>query len=114
KFETLEWLLAAATRSRAALDLLTFVYRDPGLYGDDRAYVIRRGLVRTSYPYPLTPIEIDAFRSVVTAELAQPDPGLEALAAQGMDEVLLVMSWFRRHPDALRRTIRLEEWLKNH
>lgn len=114
KFETLEWLLAAATRARAALDLLTFVYRDPGIYGDDRAYVIRRGLVRTSYPYPLTPIEIDAFRSVVTAELAEPDPGLEALAAQGMDEVLLVMSWFRRHPDALRRTIRMEEWIKNH
>jgi excinuclease ABC subunit C len=113
KFETLEWLLSAATRSRAALDLLTFVYRDPGLYGDDRAYLIRRGLVRATYPYPLTPIEIDAFHGVVEAELAEPDPGMETLAAQGMDEVLLIMSWFRRHPDALRRTVRLEDWLKN-
>lgn len=114
KFETLEWLLAAVTRARTALDLLTFVYRDPGTFGDDRAYVIRRGLVRATYPYPLTPIEIGAFKSVVEAELAEPDPGMDTLAAQGMDEVLLVMSWFRRHPDALRRTIKLGEWLTAH
>jgi excinuclease ABC subunit C len=110
KFEALEWLLAAVTRSRAALDLLTFVYRDAGTYGDDRAYLIRRGLVRAVYPYPTTPIELDAFKAVVTEELSQPDPGLEALASQGMDEVLLVMSWFRRHPDSFRRTSKLSEW----
>jgi hypothetical protein len=39
---------------------------------------------------------------------------METLAAQGMDEVLLIMSWFRRHPDALRRTVRLEDWAKTH
>jgi excinuclease ABC subunit C len=111
KFETLEWLLAAVTRARAALDLLTFVYRDPGTFGDDRAYLIRRGLVRAMYPYPTTPIELDAFRAVVADELSRPDPGLEALASQGMDEVLLVMSWFRRHPDSFRRTTRLNEWV---
>jgi excinuclease ABC subunit C len=55
KFEALEWLLAAVTRARAALDLLTFVYRDPGALGDDRAYLIRRGLVRAVYPFPTTP-----------------------------------------------------------
>lgn len=110
KFETLEWLLSAVTRARAALDLLTFVYRDAGTYGDDRAYLIRRGLVRAVYPYPTTPIELDAFKGVVAEELSQPDPGLEALASQGMDEVLLVMSWFRRHPDSFRRTSKLTEW----
>jgi excinuclease ABC subunit C len=86
------------------------VYRDPGRYGDDRAYLIRRGLVRASYPYPTTPIEQDAFKAVVAEELARPDPDLETLASQGMDEVLLVMSWFRRHPDSFRRTSKLREW----
>lgn len=113
KFEALEWLLAAVTRSRAALDLLTFVYRDPGTMGDDRAYLIRRGLVRATYPYPTTPIELDAFRAVVAEELNQPEPALENLAAQGMDEVLLVMSWFRQHPDAFRRTSKLKEWVSD-
>ena len=111
KFENLEWLLAAVTRARAALDLLTFVYRDPGTFGDDRAYLIRRGLVCATYPYPTTPIELDAFRAVVRDELNKPDPGLESLANRGMDEVLLVMSWFRRHPDSFRRTTRLNEWV---
>ncbi|MEO8295519.1 MAG: nuclease [Gemmatimonadota bacterium] len=111
KFEMLEWLLAAVTRARANLDLLTFVYRDPGTFGDDRAYLIRRGLVRAMYPYPTTPIELDAFKAVVAEEMNQPEPGLESLAAQGMDEVLLIMSWFRQHPDAFRRTTRLTEWV---
>ena len=71
---------------------------------------MRRGLVRAVYPYPTTPIELDAFKAVVTEELNQPDPGLETLAAQGMDEVLLVMSWFRRHPDSFRRTSKLADW----
>lgn len=112
KFEQLEWLLAASSRARAALDLLTFVYRDPGTYGDDRAYLIRRGLVRATYPYPITPIEVDAFKGVVAEELNRPDPGLEQLAAENMDEVLLIMSWFRRHPDALRRTTPLHHWVE--
>ena len=62
RFESLEWLLAAAARARAAIDILTFVYRDPGAFGDDRAYLIRRGVVRAAYPWPSTPIEEEAFR----------------------------------------------------
>jgi hypothetical protein len=29
-----------------------------------------------------------------------------------IDETLLVLSWFRRHPRALNRTLSLEEWLE--
>ena len=68
KFEQLEWLLAATSRARTAIDLLTFVYRDPGTYGDDRAYVVRRGVVRATYPWPGTPIELAAFDGVVARE----------------------------------------------
>ena len=110
KFEALEWLLAAAARARSAIDLLTFVYRDPGAFGDDRVYVVRRGLVRAAYPYPSTPIEEAAFRGVVRGELESPTPQIEANSSATLDEVLLIMSWFRRHPDALRRTVKLEQW----
>lgn len=111
KFEHLEWLLAATSRARSAVDLLTFVYRDPGDFGDDRAYVIRQGLVRASYPYPSTPIEHEAFRSVVAAEAALPVPAPGPLPLESIDEILLVMSWFRQHPDALRRTTSYDHWL---
>lgn len=111
RFEILEWMLGATTRARAARQVLTFVYRDPGSHGDDRAYLIRRGLVRASYPWPATPIEQEAFRAVVSAELAQPELGEGPLPVETIEEMLLVMSWFRRHPEALRRTTKLEEWL---
>ena len=109
RFEALEWLLAATTRARAAIELLTFVYRQPGSHGDDRAYLIRRGVVRAAYPWPETPIEREAFRSVVAAELAGPGPAAAPPADQ-IEEMLLIMSWFRRHPEALRRTTPIEHW----
>ena len=110
KFERLEWLVAAMARARSAIELLSFVYRDPGVYGDDRAYLIRRGEVRATYPYPTTPIEEEAFRAVVAEELTRPVPPATTLPRESVDEIMLVMRWFRRHPDALRRTEGLEEW----
>ena len=110
RFDALEWLLAATTRARAAVDLLSFVYRDPGSHGDDRAYLIRRGTVRACYPWPATPIEQEAFRAVVAAEVGKVEP-VGPLAAGTIEEMLLLMSWFRRHPEALRRTTRVEDWV---
>lgn len=110
RFEALEWFLGATTRARAAVELLTFVYRDPGTHGDDRAYLIRRGLVRACYPWPATPIEREAFQGVVATDLASDDRVVGPLPSGTIDEMLLVMSWFRRHPEALRRTTRLEAW----
>jgi excinuclease ABC subunit C len=111
KFEHLEWLLAATSRARAAVDLLTFVYRDPGDFGDDRAYLVRHGTVCAQYPWPATPIEREAFRGVVTDHLAQPAPPPWPLPLERIDEILMMMAWFRRHPDALRRTSTFEEWV---
>jgi excinuclease ABC subunit C len=111
KFEQLEWLLAATSRARSAIDLLTFVYRDPGDFGDDRVYVLRRGVVRASFPYPSTPIEHEAFRAVVAEEARQPDRSSGPLPLDAVDEVLLMMAWFRAHPDALRRTSPYEQWM---
>jgi excinuclease ABC subunit C len=111
KFEQLEWLLASTSRARSAVDLLTFVYRDPGDFGDDRVYLLRRGVVRASFPYPATPIEHEAFRAVVAEEATRPDSSAGPLPLDSIDEVLLMMYWFRAHPDALRRTTRYEQWM---
>jgi excinuclease ABC subunit C len=111
RFERLEWLLAATSRARAAVDLLTFVYRDPGDYGDDRAYLVRHGIVCAQYPWPATPIEREAFRGVVSNHLAEPAPPPWPLPLERIDEILMMMAWFRRHPDSLRRTSTFEEWV---
>jgi excinuclease ABC subunit C len=112
KFEHLEWLLAATSRARTAVDLLTFVYRDPGTYGDDRVYLVRQGVVRASFADPITPIEIEAVRAVIAAELAKPEPAPGPLPLESVDEILLLMAWFRAHPEALRRTVPLAEWVE--
>jgi hypothetical protein len=91
--------------------MLTFVYRDPGTFGDDRIYLIRQGVVRASFPDPTTPIEREAFRAVVASETVRPDPPPGPLPLESVDEILLLMSWFRAHPDALRRTAPLSDWL---
>jgi excinuclease ABC subunit C len=110
KFEALEWLLAATTRARAALELLTFVYRDPGAQGDDRIYLIRCGEVRASFPDPVSPLEREMFAGVVASELEKPLAPIERVDAERLHERLLVMSWFRNHPEAWRRTVPLEGW----
>jgi excinuclease ABC subunit C len=111
KFDQLEWLLAATSRARSAIDLLSFVYRDPGDFGDDRVYVLRRGVVRATFSYPSTPIEHEAFRGVVAEEMRQPPPPAGPLPLDSIDEVLLMMAWFRAHPDALKRTTPYEQWM---
>ena len=110
RFEQLEWLFAALSRARTAIDLLSFVYRDPGELGDERAYLIRRGVVQATFPWPATPIEREAFRAVVREELAKPEPEPGPIPSATVDETLLLLSWFKRHPEALRRTEPLEAW----
>ena len=111
RFEQLEWLLAATSRARTARDLLTFVYRDPGVFGDDRVYLIRQGVVRAAFPFPSTPIEREAFRAVVAEEAERPPAPTGPLPLESIDEILLLTAWFRAHPDALRRTTPYGDWL---
>jgi excinuclease ABC subunit C len=110
RFEALEWLLAATVRARAAVEALTFVYTDPGAFGDARAYVICRAVVRASAPAPHSPIEREAFQALV-AQYAVSAPAPASIPTDAIDETLLMLSWFRRHPAALRRTVPLRTWL---
>ena len=113
RFDNLEWLFGAGNRVRAAIDALSFVYVDPGTFGDDRAYVVRRATVRASAPAPRTPIEQEAFRALV-AEHAGPEDAAGPLPKDAIDETILLLSWFRRRAGALRRTVPLTEWLARH
>ena len=112
RFDALEWLLAASVRAHASIAALSFVYVDPGTYGDDRAYVIKHGTVRATAPAPHTPIEREAFNGLVEEHINWA-PNSKAISAETIDEVLLLLHWFRRHPAALSHTVPLEDWLSN-
>jgi len=109
RFDSLEWLLAASVRAHASVAALSFVYVDPGTYGDDRAYIIKHGTVHASAPAPHTPIEREAFNALVLEHL-ESEPGSRAIPARAIDETMLLLHWFRKHPSALSRTVPLEEW----
>jgi excinuclease ABC subunit C len=118
KLEALEGLFAAVSRLRAATESLSFVYgvRDrtaPSQGGshDDRVYVVHRGLVRSAAAWPRTPIERDAFAATVERHAGLPRGTVAARSAAEMDQLLLVMSWFRQHPDEFDMTTPFAEWL---
>jgi excinuclease ABC subunit C len=110
RFDILEWLFRASVAARSAIEALSFVYLDPGEYGDDRVYLIRRATVRAVAPAPHTPIEKEAFAALV-AQHEPPEPLDGPLPASAIDEVLLLMRWFRTHPSALHRTVPISSWL---
>ena len=113
KLDAVEWLFGAVARLATALDALSFVYavRDVTGGSDDRVYLIRRGLVLAEAALPRTPIERLAFAAQVERHRDLPEPALVAHTATEMDQVLLVTSWFRQHPDAFEATTRFDRWL---
>lgn len=117
KLEAVEGLFASISRLRAATDALSFVYgvpdrTSPGLGGghDDRVYLVHRGLVKAEAAWPRTPIERDAFAATLARFAGGPHGEPAARTAAEMDQLLLVMSWFRHNPDELDATTPLEEW----
>ena len=112
RFESLEWFFAEINKARSVIDSLTFVYTDPGSHGAAMSYVINRARVRAAAPAPRTPIEAEAFRALV-AQHGETESSAGPVPADDMDEMLLLLSWFRRHPAAIRKTVPLEYWLSD-
>lgn len=113
RLESLEWLFGAAARLRAAVEGLSFVYgvKDRAGGPDDRVYLIRHGLVRAEAPWPRTPIEQEAFAATVRRHTADPEPAPAARSAPNMDQLLLVMSWFRQHPEEFEAASPYDAWV---
>jgi excinuclease ABC subunit C len=90
-------------RLRFAVETLSFVYAVSGVGGDDRVYLIRRGCVRAESGAPRTAADRRRLRALVaeTFDGVQYSPG--AVPAHEVDELMLVSSWFRQHPDELAR-----------
>jgi excinuclease ABC subunit C len=111
KFEALEWLFGAVARLRAAADALSFVYavKDRTGGSDDRVYLLSRGVVKAEAAWPRTPLEREAFAADVRRY--QPgDAAPPARTAAEMQQLLLVMSWFRQHPEEFEAATPYSRW----
>jgi excinuclease ABC subunit C len=112
KFEALEWLFTSVSRLRAAVDGLSFVYSVKDRTGgkDDRVYLVKHGVIKAEAPVPRTPIEQAAFKAEVLTHALDPAPAPAARSAGEMDQLLLVMSWFRQHPEEYRHVTPFKRW----
>jgi excinuclease ABC subunit C len=104
KLKRLESLREQFTRLRFAVESLSFVYTVPGLDGDDRVYLIRRGRVRTESPVPRTPDDAAALMQTIESVYAPLERDTGRIPTHEIDELLLLSSWFRRFPLELTRT----------
>lgn len=101
RLAALQGLEAQLARVREALARPSFVMAVPGRDGDDALYLVRQGRVvgeaRCREPHAVTALQAQAQASTPAAV-----PSAAAVAQ--LDELLMVESWFRLRPDALKWT----------
>lgn len=98
RIELLEGLRASLLRLSRSLASLSGAYAVAGHEGDDRIYLLQRGLVRAELPKPTDRRARESFRRRADRVLHSPPPPLPRVGADGIAEMLLVERWFRRNP----------------
>jgi excinuclease ABC subunit C len=105
RLRRLEELREEFARLREALDSLTFVYRVPGVDGDDRLYLVRRGTVRAVLPVPRTKAERRRLERLCEEHFGRPEHEGTLVQRHQVDEILLLSRWFRARPQELDNTV---------
>ena len=105
KVQRLESLRDQFDRLRFAVESLTFSYRVPGHEGDDRVYLLRRGVVRAERRAPRTEEERAELRALAASVAAATEyRGSTVVPSHEVDELLIVSSWFTNKPEEVERT----------
>jgi excinuclease ABC subunit C len=106
KLGRLEALKEQFQRMRFAVETLSFVYTVPGFEGEDKTYLIRRGIVRAEVNTPRSRQEKKALQRLVDEVFGGTDYGMAAVPTHEIDELLLLSTWFRKYPQEMERAHR--------
>lgn len=101
RIRALEKLRSQLAKIRFGLERLTLVYPVAGFGGDDRVYLLRRGVVRAEIPAPRSTADRLALQSLIDRIFSPRDPHEGDVRTHEIEELLLTTAWFRRHPDEL-------------
>ena len=113
RLERLATLQRELVAFRGRVEGLSFVYRVPGFKGDDRLYLIRKGLVEEEIPNPRgRPGE--GGRQKVETVFQRPHPKWAPSPQEAASEILLVARWFRLREREMARALKPEEWLSTY
>ena len=105
KLQRLEVLREQFARLRFAVEQLSFVYTVRGHEGEDRVYVVKRGVVRAELPKPRSSWQREKLKRLARDIFgAAPEKPALAVPTHEIDELLLLSSWFRKFPSEMSRT----------
>jgi len=104
KLNRLDVLREQFSRLRFAVEKLSFVYTVKGYEGEDRVYVVKRGVVRAELDKPRTSWQREKLKRLTEEMFSTREPSSMTVPTHEIDELLLLSSWFRRFPDEMDRT----------
>ena len=104
KLNRLEVLREQFGRLRFAVEKLSFVYTVPGHEGEDRVYVVKRGVVRAELEKPRSTWQRGKLKRLVEDIFGDREKPSSVVPTHEIDELLLLSSWFRRFPKEMGRT----------
>jgi excinuclease ABC subunit C len=76
----------------------------PGHEGEDRVYLIRRGVVRAELGKPKSTTDRRTLKQLVDDIFSERMESTAQVPTHEIDELLLLSSWFRRFPQEMKRT----------
>ena len=104
KLNRLEVLREQFGRLRFAVEKLSFVYTVPGHEGEDRVYMVKRGVVRAELEKPRSTWQRGKLKRLVEDIFGDHEKPSSVVPTHEIDELLLLSSWFRRFPKEMGRT----------
>lgn len=111
KLNALNWMAQQLDQLRQAQESNSFVYRIAGPDHRELWYLIHRGRVHAVLPRPRTAAAWHAVERMLTNAYRPKGPASPVLGVKDADQILLIASWFRRHPTERARTIAPSEAL---
>jgi excinuclease ABC subunit C len=105
KWESLRWLHERLDQVQLARKLPPLIYPVEGVEGDHRWYLIQGGRVVAAIRVSQTAKENQAAAKRIASLLSQQKSLPEVVPARDLDGILLLSSWFRRHPQEKDRII---------
>ena len=111
RLERLKALQRELVGFRGRVEGLSFVYRVPGFKGNDRLYLIRKGLVEGDIPIPRGKAGRQRAARKVEGIFQASQPETGPLTQEAAAEILLVARWFRLREREISRVLPPEEWL---
>ncbi|QJR37891.1 hypothetical protein [Gemmatimonas groenlandica] len=105
KLHRLKLLRAQFERLRFAVETLTFAYPITGYDNETRVYLVKRCTVRADLKVPTSRREQEEFTEWARRVFEAPERPSRSIPIHEIDELLLLSSWFQRHPDEFARTL---------